>query len=89
MLWVQNVLHGILQRNWSFSNNSFVKLSLYNMIHLQHGPFFLLCKMELLYSVYSHNIAYQSQLLSGAQWLSGRVLDLRLRGRRFESHQRH
>ena len=26
--------------------------------------------------------------LSGAQWLSGRVLDLRLRGCRLETHQR-
>ena len=25
----------------------------------------------------------------GAQWLSGRVLDLRPRGRGFEPHQRH
>ena len=25
----------------------------------------------------------------GAQWLSGRVLDLRLRGRRFEPHRQH
>ena len=25
----------------------------------------------------------------GAQWLSGRVLDLRLRGRRFEPHRGH
>ena len=25
----------------------------------------------------------------GAQWLSGRVLDSRQRGRRFESHRRH
>ena len=25
----------------------------------------------------------------GAQWLSGRVLDLRPRGRRFEPHRRH
>ena len=25
----------------------------------------------------------------GAQWLSGRVLDLRLKGRRFEPHRRH
>ena len=38
--------HGILQRNfrkmtirWSFSYVSFVKLSLYNTIHLQHNPF--------------------------------------------------
>ena len=27
--------------------------------------------------------------MEGAQWLSGKVLDLRLRGRRFEPHQRH
>ena len=28
-------------------------------------------------------------LSKGAQWLSGRVLDLRPKGRRFEPHQRH
>ena len=28
-------------------------------------------------------------LIKGAQWLSGRVLDLRLRGRGFEPHWRH
>ena len=27
--------------------------------------------------------------LEGAQWLSGRALDSRLRGRRFELHRRH
>ena len=25
--------------NWSFSYNSFVKLSLYDPVHIQHGPF--------------------------------------------------
>ena len=29
------------------------------------------------------------QLAKGAQWLSGRVLDLRPRGRGFEPHRRH
>ena len=29
------------------------------------------------------------RLNEGAQWLSGRVLDLRLKGREFESHRRH
>ena len=28
-------------------------------------------------------------ILQGAQWLSGRVLDSRLRGRGFEHHRRH
>ena len=36
-------------------------------------PVFALCK---------------SQSLKGAQWLSGRVLDLRPRGSRFEPHRR-
>ena len=42
MMW----LHGFLQRyyrkmtmKWSFSYNTFVKLFLYDMIHLSHGPF--------------------------------------------------
>ena len=41
MLWLPNFYHGILQKNcrkmiikWSFSYNSFVKLSLYNMVNL-------------------------------------------------------
>ena len=29
------------------------------------------------------------ELLSGAQWLSGRVLDSRPKGRGFEPHRRH
>ena len=33
------------------------------------------------------NLSLQSQ--TGAQWLSGRVLDLRPRGHRFEPHQCH
>ena len=32
---------------------------------------------------------FTSMLNKGAQWLSGRVLDLRPRGRRFEPHQCH
>ena len=32
------------------------------------------------------NVKY---ILMGTQWLSGRVLDSRLRGRGFESHWRH
>ena len=32
----------------------------------------------------NHSLSYM-----GAQWLSGRVLDSRLKGRGFESHQRH
>ena len=30
-----------------------------------------------------------TQVIQGAQWLSGRVLDSRQRGRVFEPHQRH
>ena len=43
-LWLPNFLtiqfyKGIIVISWSFSYNSFVKLSLYNIIHLYHGPF--------------------------------------------------
>ena len=31
----------------------------------------------------------ECSLWQGAQWLSGKVLDLRLRGRGFEPHRRH
>ena len=30
-----------------------------------------------------------NNIVAGAQWLSGRVLDSRLRGRGFETHRRH
>ena len=39
-----------------------------------------------------HAVAPQSNFISGfmgAQWLSGRVLDSRRKGRRFEPHRRH
>ena len=32
---------------------------------------------------------FHVQILSGVQWLSGRVLDSRPRGRGFEPHRRH
>ena len=31
----------------------------------------------------------QNSAMMGAQWLSGRVLDLRPKGRRFKSHRHH
>ena len=34
-------------------------------------------------------IGCKNKLLKGEQWLSGRVLDFRTRGCRFEPHQRH
>ena len=43
-----------------------------------------------LYSEYAkniHRISTKTDL--GAQWLNGRVLDSRLRGRGFEPHQHH
>ena len=32
---------------------------------------------------------YTELIMQGAQWLSGRVLDSRLKGRGFEPHRRH
>ena len=47
--------------------------------HEQHGELF-----SAIYSLVPFII-----LCLGAQWISGRVLDLRLSGRRFEPHQCH
>ena len=35
------------------------------------------------------HIVSNNNLIKGAQWLSGRVLDLRPKGRGFQPHQRH
>ena len=37
----------------------------------------------------TYKYAFTSRVLEGAQWLSGRVLDSRPKGRGFEPHQRH
>ena len=42
----------------------------------------------LLYGISGLEVITQSYLL-GAQWLSGRVLDSRPKGRGFEPHRRH
>ena len=43
-----------------------------------------------MYIVYAWlQIPLSLRILEGAQWLSGRVLDSRLRGRGFEPHRRH
>ena len=34
-------------------------------------------------------VVFRSSSPQGAQWLSGRVLDSRRKGRRFEPHRRH
>ena len=34
-------------------------------------------------------VSYSSRAIKGAQWLSGRVLDSRLRGRGLDPHRRH
>ena len=47
-----------------------------------HGVTWLPILMKA-YVIYSH------EMTKGAQWLSGRVLDLRPRGHRFEPHQCH
>ena len=45
------------------------------------------CLQESIFDDCKQNRYYSSSY--GAQWLSGRVLDSRPRGRRFESHRRH
>ena len=43
--------------------------------------------LEMFKVVYVNRYWYT--LVTGAQWLSGRVLDSRSRGRGFEHHRRH
>ena len=45
------------------------------------------CAHILLF--FSLLVSYQSIQMEGAQWLSGRVLDSRPKGRGFEPHRRH
>ena len=59
-------------------------------------PFIHMSVNLCLYVVYKQHFLYILKwqmlhvwLASGAQWLSGRVLDSRPRGRGFEPHQRH
>ena len=47
-------------------------------------------EFELLYlSFIPQGLVHLSQWLEGVQWLSGRVLDSRLRGSGLEPHRRH
>ena len=52
-----------------------------------HGPNSPKCKKYNNYVSVLNILEYL--LVQRAQWLSGRVLDARLRGRGFEPHQRH
>ena len=47
------------------------------------------CKYHLISITKSISKIFLYQTLWGAQWLSGRVLDSRLKGRGFEPHRRH
>ena len=43
-----------------------------------------------MFCVYTETVAQDDTVtFEGAQWLSGRVLDSRPRGRGFETHRRH
>ena len=45
--------------------------------------------MSLIRATSHSSHLLNTPILEGAQWLSGRVLDLRPKGRRFEPHRRH
>ena len=62
-------------------------VSFINSTKSTNKTFFSLITADLVICSRLH--FYQDQLSEGAQWLSGRVLDLRLRGRRFKPHRRH
>ena len=45
--------------------------------------------MSLIHATSHSSHLLKTPILEGAQWLSGRVLDSRPKGRRFEPHRRH
>ena len=54
-----------------------------NTFDLAGATFFVCCCFHFIKSIGFY------KMKSGAQWLSGRVLDSRPRGRGFEPHRRH
>ena len=46
-------------------------------------------RLKIIFLILNANICRGTQKNQGAQWLSGRVLDSRLKGRRLEPHRRH
>ena len=66
------------------------KIHLYTVFHNKIPLYTVFHNKIHLYSV-SHNKIHLYSVFhnKGAQWLSGRVLDLRPKGSWFEPHQRH
>ena len=78
------MIRGFAGRTYHIVGNM-SRLECYNIYH----------KGMLASSFFSRKVSFSHQnwwhlpLLLGAQWLSGRVLDSRLKGRGFEPHRRH
>ena len=46
-------------------------------------------KIDIYYALLTNDPNFLKMSSAGAQWLSGRVLDSRTKGRGFEPHRRH
>ena len=82
----QNDSSGKSILNHTSNTKSVYKYSIYYSIHcnaIYQKLKQIFMKMKVKLYQFNHN------LIEGAQWLSGRVLDSRPRGREFEPHRRH
>ena len=75
----------VLENSWNLEKRHFILELSWNFVKLS-------LKIELVLVKYkneSFQIHGMHKNVEGAQWLSGRVLDSRLRGRRFQPHRPH
>ena len=68
-----------------------LNVTIYNVILTFHIRLFKRSLLETLYKRFAYVLFTAKEQLQkeGAQWLSGRVLDWRPKGRGFEPHRRH
>ena len=69
-----------------YTTNISVDFALNEIFHVKDGKGGINLSNSLITIILGN---FQSNVNMGAQWLSGRVLDSRPRGRGFEPHRRH
>ena len=80
----------IMEKSWNCVFESFwepcKKLDIYKEAETDISSWSVMSSIQVIFSM---NLLCQETPKKGVQWLSGRVLDSRLRGRGFEPHWHH
>ena len=75
---------------WSMNRSEHVSLLFWLVtLHVKYSDLKVYVRMSVCHLYTCMHLTMYSQCLEGAQWLSGRVLDSRPKGRGFEPHRRH